>query len=841
MRLLHTSDWHIGRSLHGTDLLAEQEAVLGGLAGGGRRRAGRRRAGRGRRLRPRRAVGRRHGRARPGASPGCCAAGAAVVLTPGNHDSARRLGTFSGLLAAAGLHVRAATAALDEPVLLADEHGDVAVYGLPYLEPEVARHELGLAGAPRAATRRCCAAAMDRVRADLFLRPGRPLGGARARVRRRRGAQRERARHLRRRGRPGARRGVRRRRLRRARPPAPAADAHPAAALQRLPAGLLLRRGRAAEAGLAGRARRAPAWPTCGRSRCRCRGRSRVLTGDARRAARRPGARARSRTHFVSARLTDAGRGPTDPMRRLQARFPHCVHLEWAGGGAPRRRPQLPGAAARPQRPRRSPASSSGTSRGVAAPARPSGSCCGRALARRRPRGGRPMRLHRLSLTAFGPFAGTVEVDLDEVGRDGLFLLWGPTGAGKTTLLDAVVLRALRHGARRARRGEAAAQRPRRRRRPHRGRAASSPSAASGCGSSGAPSSSGPRSAATGLDHRAGQAHRAAAGPAAAGSRSAPASTRAREHLRTRLGLSADQFCQVVLLPQGDFARFLRAEPEDRGRLLRTLFDVGRFARVEDWLAERAGGAPASALDGVRRRMSTLLARVAQIADVDVPEELAPELVGAAARRPRGAAGSPRVRARRPPTGWPRRRPRPPRPPPGAAPVDAELAAARAARRPARPPRPRPRASWRGSTAARGRAGAAARRARRRPPGRAAARRPGGRRPRRARGRAGAAEALDAARRAWAPVADGRDGRHGAGPGAARRGRRGRARCCPRWTARPTAAARDRAGWTARSRTLDGALRRGRGGEARPWPGPARRAGAAGRGAAGRPPPGCRG
>ena len=49
------------------------------------------------------------------------------------------------------------------------------------------------------------------------------------------------------------------------------------------------------------------------------------------------------------------------------------------------------------------------------------------------------MRLHRLSLTAFGPFAGTADVDFDEVGRDGLFLLWGPTGAGKTTLLDAVV------------------------------------------------------------------------------------------------------------------------------------------------------------------------------------------------------------------------------------------------------------------------------------------------------------------------------------------------------------------------------------------------------------------
>src|SRR5947209_15990486 len=49
------------------------------------------------------------------------------------------------------------------------------------------------------------------------------------------------------------------------------------------------------------------------------------------------------------------------------------------------------------------------------------------------------MRVHRLALTAFGPFAEQVTVDLDDVARDGLFLLWGPTGAGKTTLLDAVV------------------------------------------------------------------------------------------------------------------------------------------------------------------------------------------------------------------------------------------------------------------------------------------------------------------------------------------------------------------------------------------------------------------
>src|SRR3954467_3542699 len=143
MRLLHTSDWHIGRSLHGTDLLAEQEAVLSGLAA----------VVAAERIDAVLVAGDVYDRAVPSADATAVldrvvgrllAAGAAVVLTPGNHDSARRLGTFSGLLSAAGLHVRAATGRLDEPVLLSDQYGEVAVYGLPFLEPEVARHELGL-------------------------------------------------------------------------------------------------------------------------------------------------------------------------------------------------------------------------------------------------------------------------------------------------------------------------------------------------------------------------------------------------------------------------------------------------------------------------------------------------------------------------------------------------------------------------------------------------------------------------------------------------------------------------------------------------------------------------
>ena len=54
------------------------------------------------------------------------------------------------------------------------------------------------------------------------------------------------------------------------------------------------------------------------------------------------------------------------------------------------------------------------------------------------------MRLHRLSVTAFGPYADTETVDFDELAGGGLFLLTGPTGAGKTSVLDAVMLRALR-------------------------------------------------------------------------------------------------------------------------------------------------------------------------------------------------------------------------------------------------------------------------------------------------------------------------------------------------------------------------------------------------------------
>jgi exonuclease SbcD len=325
MRLLHTSDWHIGRSLHGTDLLAEQEAVLSGLTA----------------IVTEEQVdvvviaGDVYDRAVPSADATAVLsrvvarirrAGASVVLTPGNHDSARRLDAFSELLAVGGLHVRAETAKLDEPVLFSDAHGDVAIYGLPFLEPEVARHDLGVPEARSHAG--VLAAAMDRVRADLFLRPGtRSVVLAHAFVSGGLASESERdicvggvdlvpasvfdgvdyvaLGHLHRPQTVSPRMRY---------SGSPMAYSFGEAGQQKLVWLVELD-----AAGLAGvRAIHLPVPRPLS-----------VLTGSLPELLADP-THAEAEGHFVSARLTDPAR-PADPMRQLQARFPHCVHLEWTG------------------------------------------------------------------------------------------------------------------------------------------------------------------------------------------------------------------------------------------------------------------------------------------------------------------------------------------------------------------------------------------------------------------------------------------------------------------------------------------------------------------------------
>jgi exonuclease SbcD len=95
------------------------------------------------------------------------AAGARVIMTSGNHDSASRLGFGSAILAHGGVHLRTRLAELDVPVELELEDATLAVYGIPYLEPRLCAEELGAEVPGHTAVTQ---AALARIRADLAAR-----------------------------------------------------------------------------------------------------------------------------------------------------------------------------------------------------------------------------------------------------------------------------------------------------------------------------------------------------------------------------------------------------------------------------------------------------------------------------------------------------------------------------------------------------------------------------------------------------------------------------------------------------------------------------------------------
>lgn len=163
MRILHTSDWHLGRCFHREDLLDAQVGFIDHLLTTVRQEG----------------VGLVvvSGDVYDRAVPAVDAVRVAnetlrrladldvpVLITSGNHDSAQRLGFAADLITAAGVHIRADCARVGEPVVIDDEHGPVAVYGLPYLEPEVLTQAWGLPARTHEAVAR---AAMARVRCDL--------------------------------------------------------------------------------------------------------------------------------------------------------------------------------------------------------------------------------------------------------------------------------------------------------------------------------------------------------------------------------------------------------------------------------------------------------------------------------------------------------------------------------------------------------------------------------------------------------------------------------------------------------------------------------------------------
>ena len=254
------------------------------------------------------------------------------------------------------------------------------------------------------------------------------------------------------------------------------------------------------------------------------------------------------------------------------------------------------------------------------------------------------MRPHRIRLQAFGPFAGEVEVDLDALAADGLFLLHGDTGSGKTTLLDGIGF-AL-YGRVPGVRGKTG-----RLRSDHADPAVRTEVelevtlGGRRWRITRSPAQERPKSRGTGTTT---EQARIRLDELHAG-QWVSVSTRIDEasaELDPLLGMSADQFFQVVLLPQGEFAQFLRADSGKRGELLQRLFATERFKAVEDWLVARRTTTSAT-VAVARQELAVLAARLAQAAGVPAPQEPAPgwgpELLGdatAACERARSASAA---------------------------------------------------------------------------------------------------------------------------------------------------------------------------------------------------------
>ncbi|AOY70693.1 SMC family ATPase [Arthrobacter sp. TES] len=243
------------------------------------------------------------------------------------------------------------------------------------------------------------------------------------------------------------------------------------------------------------------------------------------------------------------------------------------------------------------------------------------------------MRIHRLEIEAFGPFAQPQHIDFDQLGAQGLFLLNGATGAGKTSVLDAICFAlygsvpGARQDGKRLRSDHAApTAEPRvvcefsargRRFEVTRSPAWDRPSARGRKGFT-------TQQAKTLLRERV----------AGEWVEKSSRNDEAGAELSEVLGMDREQFTRVVMLPQGDFAAFLRSKASDRLDLLQKLFGTHRFESVERQIQLQAAEA-ARAVEDNAAELKMLLDRVSAEA-----AHLGLESTGPAATGSTGTPGS---------------------------------------------------------------------------------------------------------------------------------------------------------------------------------------------------------
>ncbi|MFE9797156.1 AAA family ATPase [Streptomyces goshikiensis] len=237
------------------------------------------------------------------------------------------------------------------------------------------------------------------------------------------------------------------------------------------------------------------------------------------------------------------------------------------------------------------------------------------------------MRLHTLTLQAFGPFRTRQSIDFDTLSQGGLFLLHGATGAGKSTIFDAVCY---------ALYGNVPGERHQTALRSHHADPATLTQVELEFTMAGrrlkivrTPQQERPRRNGNGTTQaQATISLEERHGDTSPGQDVWKPITAAHQEVAREiddlLGMNREQFCQVVLLPQGDFARFLRAKAEDRAAVLGRLFGTHRFRNVARWLTDHAKETGQHCDDGRR----------AVLRDLDRIQDTAGALITGSAEEP---------------------------------------------------------------------------------------------------------------------------------------------------------------------------------------------------------------
>ena len=194
------------------------------------------------------------------------------------------------------------------------------------------------------------------------------------------------------------------------------------------------------------------------------------------------------------------------------------------------------------------------------------------------------MKPLQLTMRAFGPYAGEVTIDFEKLDGRNLFLICGPTGAGKTTILDAMCY---------ALYGETSGDRD--------GSRMRSDYAGSDTKTEvifdfmlGDKTYRAYRAPEQTIDKKRGSgqtktAMQSSLSELVDGKEINAITRNVAKAAEEKIGLDAKQFCQVILLPQGDFRKLLVATADDREKIMKKLFHIEQFSDLRELLKVRVG------------------------------------------------------------------------------------------------------------------------------------------------------------------------------------------------------------------------------------------------------------